>query len=359
MKFRTLLTVLCIVTLFAASASAADYRASLKPGKVQLKSAGALAFGPEGILFVGDSAGAAVYALDTNDQTPATGAAKVEVAGVNSKIAAMLGTTADQILINDVAVNPISRKVYLSVSRGRGASAIPLIMRVDATGKIEELALQNIGHASAAILNAPSQDRQRLDAITDLAFLKDVVYVAGLSNEEFSSNLRPIPFPFKQAEKGTTVEIYHGSHGRWETNSPVRTFVAYEVASKPHLIAAYTCTPIVKLPIEALKPGSKVVGTTIAELGAGNRPLDMIVYKKGGIDYILMNNSNRGVMKMSTTKIETYGAITKPTDIAGLPYQTIDNLKGVEQLDAYDGSNAIILARGSGGLLDLRTIALP
>jgi hypothetical protein len=359
MKFRTLLTVLCIVTLFAASASAADYRASLKTGRVQLKSAGALAFGPEGILFVGDSANASVYALDTNDQTPATGAAKVEVAGLNSKIAAMLGTTADQILINDVAVNPISRKVYVSVSRGRGTSATPLIMRVDAAGKIEELALQNISHSSAAIPNAPAQDRQRLDAITDLAFMKDVVYVAGLSNEEFSSNLRSIPFPFKQVEKGTSVEIYHGSHGRWETNSPVRTFVAYEIANKPHLIAAYTCTPIVKLPIDALKPGSKVVGTTIAELGAGNRPLDMIVYKKGGTDYILMNNSNRGVMKMSTSKIETYGAITKPTDVAGLPYQTIDNLKGVEQLDAYDGANAIILARGSGGLLDLRTIALP
>ena len=38
------------------------------------------------------------------------------------------------------------------------------------------------------------------------------------------------------------------------------------------------------------------MGTTIAELGAGNRPMDMIVYTKGGADYILMNNSSRGVM---------------------------------------------------------------
>jgi hypothetical protein len=360
MKFRTLLTVLCIMALFAASASAQAQRASLTAGKVQLKSAGALTFGPDAILFVGDSVGATIYALDTNDRTPATGTAKVEVAGLNSKIAAMLGTMPDQILINDIAVNPISRKVYASVSRGRGATATAVIMRVDGTGKIEELSMENIAHSKATIPNAATEERRRVDAITDLAYLRDVVYVAGLSNEEFSSNLRSIPFPFKAVEKGTSVEMYHGSHGRWETNSPVRTFVAYEIANKPNLIAAYTCTPIVKLPIESLKPGSKVTGTTIAELGAGNRPLDMIVYKKGGADFILMNNSSRGVMKMATSKIDTYTAITKPTDIAGLPYETIDSLRGVEQLDAaYDGTNAIILARGNGGLLDLKTIALP
>jgi hypothetical protein len=359
MKFRTLLTVFCIIALFAVSASAQDHRASLKPGKVTLKSAGAMTFGPDGILFVGDSAGATVYALDTKDTTPAAAGSKTDVAGLNGKIASMLGTMPDQILINDMAVNPISRRVYVTVSRGRGASAIPLIMRVDSAGKIEELSLQNIPHSSATIPNATTEERRRMDAITDLAFLQNVVYVAGLSNEEFSSNLRSIPFPFQPIQKGTSVEMYHGSHGRWETNSPVRTFVAYQIANKPHLLAAYTCTPIVKLPIESLKPGSKVVGTTIAELGAGNRPLDMIVYKKGGADYILMNNSSRGVMKMSTDKIDTYGAITKPTDVAGLPYQTIASLRGVEQLDAYDAANAIILARGSGGSLDLKTIALP
>ena len=359
MKLRTLLIV-CTMALFAVSASAqGQLRATLKAGKAQLRSAGALTFGPEGILFVGDSVGGAVYALDTNDQTAATGTAKVEVAGLNSKISAMLGTTADQILINDLAVNPISRKVYVSVSRGRGTAAVPMIMRVDASGKIEELSLQNISNSSAVLPNAATGDRQRMDTITDLAFLKDVVYVAGLSNEEFSSNLRSIPFPFKQVDKGSSVQIYHGSHGQWETNSPVRTFVAYEIGNKPHLIAAYTCTPIVKLSIDSLKPGSKVTGTTIAELGSGNRPLDMIVYKKGGAEFILMNNSSRGVMKMSTSKMETYGAITKPTDIAGLPYQTIAGLTGVEQLDTYDASNAIILSRGTGGMLDLKTVALP
>ena len=87
-------------------------------GKVELKSAGALAMGPDGILFVGDSVGGAIVALDVDDRTPAKSAANLEIKGINEKIAAMLGTAADQILIQDVVVNPISKNVYIAVSRG-------------------------------------------------------------------------------------------------------------------------------------------------------------------------------------------------------------------------------------------------
>ena len=49
-----------------------------------------------------------------------------------------LGTAADQILINDVDVNPLSKAVYIAVSRGRGPDAIPVILRTDGSGKITE-----------------------------------------------------------------------------------------------------------------------------------------------------------------------------------------------------------------------------
>ena len=364
--FRVSFCLLVVAVLFATSAVAAsDYSSSLKLGKADLKSVGALAFGPDGILFVGDSVGAAIFALDTADR--ARGAsARVDVKGINEKIAALLGTTADQILIHDMAVNSISRKVYLSVSRGRGPGATPVIVRADASGNVEEFSLENVKYSRVALPNAPDPEKKdqrgqmpRMEAITDLAYVDGKVFVAGLSNEEFASNLRAIPFPFTQVDKGTSVEIFHGSHGRWETNAPVRTFVPYEIKAEPHILAAYTCTPLVKFPVSQLKPGTKVVGTTIAELGNRNRPLDMIVYKKGGADYILMNNSSRGVMKMSTEKIDTYQPITQHTETAGLPYETLADLKGVEQLDRFDDANALILARAEGGSLDLKTIPLP
>ena len=108
-----------------------------------------------------------------------------------------------------------------------------------------------------------------------------------------------MPFPFAEAHAGTSVEIYHGAHGRFETRSPVRTFAPYKIGNEDHIVSAYTCTPLVKFPVSDLKPGKKIKGITIAELGNRNRPLDMIVYNKGGKDYILLANSSRGVMKIN------------------------------------------------------------
>ena len=86
--------------------------ADLSSGKAQLKSAGPLAFGPDGILFVGDSVGAAIVAIDTNDRTPPARPRSLTSRAINAKIASLLGTSADQILINDVKVNPISKNAY-------------------------------------------------------------------------------------------------------------------------------------------------------------------------------------------------------------------------------------------------------
>jgi hypothetical protein len=358
-RVRITFCALLAVALFATAGFAAGLTDSLKAGKPDIKAAGALTFGPEGILFVGDSVGGALFALDTADNT-ASKATPVEVKGVNTKVAAMLGTAADQILINDMAVHPISHKTYLSVSRGRGPEATPVILRIDTTGKIEEVSLANVKFAKAALPNPPdaSNARNRTNTITDLAFVDGKVLVAGLSNEEFSSNLKSIPFPFQTSVKGVNVEIYHASHGRFETASPIRKFVPYKIRGEQNILASYTCTPLVKIPVASLQGGAQVKGTTIAELGSGNTPLDMIVYTKGGVDYILMNNNNRGVMKISTARIDTYPAITAPSDIKGLPYETVKELTGVTQLAKVDDANGVVLTN-SGGSLDLKPIVLP
>jgi hypothetical protein len=116
----------------------------------------------------------------------------------------------------------------------------------------------------------------------------------------------------------------------------------------------------VKIPVTQLKPGERVKGTTIAELGNGNRPLDMIVYQKNGKDFILMANSKRGIMKITTENIDQIEGITKPvSQKAGLPYETISALKGVQHLDLLDKENALLLVRSDSGSLNLESIALP
>lgn len=357
-SFRLLVPAIAVVVL-AASLGAADATDSLKKGDPGLKAAGPLAFGPDGILLVGDPASAAIFAIDTGDKGPASGGA-VKVEKLDEKVAGVLGTDAKNVQINAIAVNPLSGNVYVSASRGKGPDAAAAIVKVDAKGKIEEFKLKDVKFAKAELPNAAS-GKGRTEAITGLAFLKDRVLVAGLSNEDFASRLRSIPFPFKDVDKGTGVEIYHGAHGAFETKSPVRTFVPFTIKGEDHIVAAYTCTPLVKFPVSQLKAGDKVKGVTIAELGNRNRPLDMIVYSKDGKDYILMANSARGLMKITTEGIDKADGITsRIADKAGLTYQTIDSHKNnVQRLAKLDKDNALILTRSESGALNLETIPLP
>src|SRR6476646_7585188 len=88
--------------LAAAPVGAKGLADSLSRGAVELKSAGPLAFGPEGILFIGDPLRAAVYAIETSD-AKASEIGEVQAQKLDGKIADLLGTTPKGILLNDLA----------------------------------------------------------------------------------------------------------------------------------------------------------------------------------------------------------------------------------------------------------------
>ncbi|MGH7225875.1 MAG: hypothetical protein ACRELF_21865 [Gemmataceae bacterium] len=350
---------LAAAIVLAGSLQAAGPRDSLKKGSPKLQSISALTFGPEGILFIGDARAAAIIALDTRDHSAATSTDRPKVESLDEKIASLLGIEASQLLFNALAVNPLSGNTYLGVTRGKGAGSTPVLLRVDRAGKLSEVALKDVPFARTNLPN-PGKGRQPGDVITRMAYLKGRLYVACLSSEEFASQFRLVPFPFRDANKGTAVEIFHTSHNRVETKSPIRTFVPYQVKGEDNLLAAYTCTPLVQVPVADLKPGEKVRGKTIAELGNHNVPLDMIVYQKDGKDYILMANSSRGVMKIPTEGIDKAEAITtKVQNTAGLKYETIKSLKGTVHLDAFDKDHALVLIRTPDKKLNLQTIEMP
>jgi hypothetical protein len=355
---RSTLTCLALVLSMVCIARA-DLSESLKSGAMDIKQAGPMGFGPDGVLFVGDNQQGAIYAIATGDTSGDAANVKINVKGIDKQIAAMLGTTTGEILINDIAVNPVSGNVYLSVSRGRGNDSAPAIIRVDGSGKISEVKLAGAKFAKASLNNIAAGGNQRGQAITDLAYDHGKVIVAGLSNEEFASKLRTLDFPFGKSD-GASVEIYHGNHGQLETRSPVRTFVTLDIAGSPNVLAAYTCTPLVTFPIAELKGGAKVTGKTVAELGNQNVPLDMIEYQKDGKEYLLMANSSRGVMKVSMDEIGTVSPIKQRVGgMAGLKYETIGELKDVKQLDKLNAQSAVVLVAAKGGEAELRTIALP
>ncbi len=355
MKF----TLRCLAGVAAAAGLATAAPAEMKKGTPALKSVTALAFGPDGVLFVGDPQSATVFAVATGD-TKGSAAKELSVANLGNAVGSALGTTAENVAVNDVKVNPASGTVYLAVTRGKGKDALPLILTLDAKGQVQEFKLTGVTFDSVVLPNA--SDKQRLEAITSLGFVEGKLVVAGLSNEEFASTLRVIAYPFKDKADPTSVEIYHGAHGKYETNAPVRTFVPYKIGGADYLMAAYTCTPLVKVPLGDLKPGAKVKGTTIAELGNQNRPLDMIVYSKGGVDYVLMANNKRGVMKIPTDSFATAAPLSAPVKgggAAGVKFETVAELKGVVQLDKLDSERAVVLIANDDKTLTLKAVPLP
>lgn len=346
-------TKLLVAALLLATAAPA-YAADLKAGTPELKSATALTFGPKGLLFVGDSVGATIYAIDTGDTKPA-GNKDLNVEKLSAKITDVLGGAT--VRITDMKVNPASGNVFISAAVGTG-NGTPALVKVVRDGTVSAFSLKNVPFASVAIPNpAKTAPKGPPQVITNMAFVQDKLIVAGLSSEEFASTLRVIPYPFKDADKGTGIKIFHGAHNRLETNAPIRTFVAYKIGKEDNIMAAYTCTPLVKIPVADLKPGAKVNGTTIAELGNGNQPLDMIVYTKGGKDYLLVTNTNRGVMKIPTDTFATAEAITtKPATIpGGVKYESIKELTDVVQMDKLNDDHALILLKNG----DLKTVPLP
>ncbi|MEZ6056837.1 MAG: hypothetical protein R3C01_09030 [Planctomycetaceae bacterium] len=358
---------LLAMSILPIPASGADVY-GLTAGAPEMQSAGVLTFGPDGILFVGDAKGAAVFALKTGDATGDAAAVSVKIDGLNEKLADVVGGTPQAITVQDLAVNPLSGSMFLSVAGGSQAVAI---VKVAADGTLSALDLKNIPFAKVDLKDAPADKvvgegnrakNNRSSSVTDLAFVDGFVLVSGLSSSASPSSIRSLAFPFREVTDGASIEIYHGAHGKVEDYAPIRTFVPFMVDGKPNVLAGYVCTPLVRFPVADLAPGEKLRGTTVAELGNRNQPLDMIAYKKGGRDYLLLSNSARGVMKIDTANLEANAGITEPVKgggTAGQKFETIESLQGVVQLDKLNEEHAVVIVKTTAGDLNLETVPLP
>jgi hypothetical protein len=355
----------------------------LRAGRADLRSAGPITFGPAGILFLADNASAKVFAVDVADSGPADGAEPFDLENVDARVGSFLGCEPGDIVIKDMAVHPLSHNVYLSVQRGHGDAAQPVLLRIGRLdGSITDVPLDDVPVAEVAMGDAPAEDDDRLDTtlplgdegeelqvgdrtirilrqpirtstVTDMAYVDGMLLVAGLSNEEFSSRLRRIPFPFSDEVTGSSLEIFHVSHGKWETAAPIRTFVPYDGGTS--ILASYTCTPVVHFPLADLKDGAKAVGRTVAELGAVNQPLDMVSFSQDGQEYLLVANSAHGLVKIACRDIDDQPPLTEPQQPIGVPREAKD-LHGIRRLANLGGSHVLVLQSDDAGRQHLRSL---
>jgi hypothetical protein len=375
----------CVLALSIGGFSFADADAgdsalagSLERGTAAPLSISVIAFAPDGTLFLGDSKGAAVFAVETIEE--ASEPKPITMKDIESEIAARLGTEASEILIHDMALHPKSNRVFLSVSRGRAkwdsmwklpnhVADADLLLTIDAAGAIEEFSLEDVRFARVALSNPIAADKThpfieelslRTDMITDLAYTDDTLFVAGLSNEEFASTLWRVPLPFSEETTATTLEIYHGAHGAYETHAPIRTFVPYTLDDEEYILAAYLCTPLSLFKVDDLKDKSHLKGRTVAEFGSGNYPLDMVLIEGEKSDRLVMANSNLPLIIVETEDIAAYeGEITTRTEeyTAGVEHVKRSGT-GIQQLDVLGNQYLVTLQRMPSGSLDLAFLPL-
>ena len=351
-------------------------RYGLTVGAPALESVGPITFGPDNVLFVADNAASRIYALAVDEAPLRAGVNPPAVDHLDARLAAVLGCAREDVHIQDMAVAPEGSHVYLSVRRGSGTAARPILIRISPAGDIDEVRLDSIPFAWVAIEDAPGVDDARADVrvvppgepadeerdirgihlrlshqplrtatVTDLVYKDGTLLVAGASNEEFSSTLRRIPFPFGRPGSSTSLEIFHVSHGKYETASPIRTFAPY---GDMGILASYTCTPLVRFSLADLQAGTQAKGHTVAELGSMNTPLDMVAFNQGGDEYVLVSNSRHPLLKFAAADIDVQEALVTPTEPVGAPRQALPH-EGVTRMASWNGSHILMLQRDANG----------
>ena len=348
-----------------------------------LSSAGALAFDTANTLFVGDAEAGLVHAFDLTDAL--TDQADYQLGRAQTfegrtifnhldvETAALLGVEAADIAINDMLVHKPTKQIFLSVHRGRGPDAEAVIIAVN-HGALELVDLAAADHSSMSVGPVPTAETlefgQPLNtlAITDIDYYNGELFVAGVSNEEFSSKLRRIPFPFTNEISTSSIEIWHAVHAQYETRAPIITQTIAELDGQPTLIAIYACTPIVRIPLAELTDGAEVRGTMIGEMGFGNTPLDIVPYVNGwdGTSNVVVTNTNRSAASINLEAIASADAMPHGEGVQNVffvegVYQFPLPMSGTLHLDTLDDTYALVVRHSPEDVrnIQLHTVPMP
>jgi len=343
-----------------------------KKGTPPIKSINVLSFAPNGVLLIGDGSGSQIVAIETGDDS-ARPSLKHTISDIDKKMAARLGTKFDGIEIIDMAVNPASGTPYFAVRKQDDKRN--LILTVDAQGEIREFALNNVSYARIRL----KAGKDNISRITDVAWAESQIVAAGRSNETFASKIFSIDVPLRHDSSGSvySAETYHVSHRRWETKAPMSVLILIRENDKTYVVGAFSCTPVVKYPLDSLQPGAQVKGTSVIELGSGNRPIDMFVYKKNGKPFVLANTfrfhhkrrpfgpspywavkfeqgllgENEAVNEKAIRRLKGYKPVTDKITL-------VETFHGVMQMDKLNDFQALALRQNDDGI-SLEVLALP
>lgn len=309
-------------------------------------SATILEFAGNNTLFVADSDGGQILAYQLPAMKPVKSSISYNLQGAGSKIAKLLGVDGRSISYHDIAIHPDTKEAYISLSIAEDGKRTPAIIRANQAGIFTKVDLNSLPNTVKNLTNTAS-DKVKFWrdipattlGITDLDYVNGTLYVSSLSTGEFASTLRKVSYPFDKSTTTANIEIYHTVHNQTETRAPIRAMTVLNLNGIETVVAAYTCTPLVTIPTSELKNGAHVKGKTIAELGYGNTPLDVInfsvfnqqqqkmedfvlvIHKERSADLIRVADLVEANKKQSLSTPEMWakaGVPTRPVPMAGV-----------------------------------------
>ena len=339
---------------------------------LKFRQIGRMSFATDGVLLVADRGNGSVVAIDTGDTGSAT-PLKKRIDNIDTLIAGALGTKATGVQIVDMVVNRINGRIYLSVIRKQ--DGISALLTIDGSGKV---AAVNLAKARHVRITLPGDGKAKVSNVTGVKLAGSRVLAAGQSGREFASKIYSIPLPLEHGNSAAvySTETFHVAHGRWETRAPIQSFIPVKEKGKTYIVGSFNCTPIAKFPVDGLENGAKIKGTSVVELGSGNRPVDMLIYKKGGKDWLVTNTDRfhhkrrpigpsqywgcRVDMKYlgakETNEKAARRTVKKKKGPEGM--EVIDVLFGVKHIDQFANDKVVVL-RDTKGKLSLEPAVLP
>ena len=339
---------------------------------LKFRQIGRMSFATDGVLLVADRGNGSVVAIDTGDTGSAT-PLKKRIDNIDTLIAGALGTKATGVQIVDMVVNRINGRIYLSVIRKQ--DGISALLTIDGSGKV---AAVNLAKARHVRITLPGDGKAKVSNVTGVKLAGSRVLAAGQSGREFASKIYSIPLPLEHGNSAAvySTETFHVAHGRWETRAPIQSFIPVKEKGKTYIVGSFNCTPIAKFRGDGLENCAKIKGTSVVELGSGNRPVDMFIYKKGGKDWLVTNTDRfhhkrrpigpsqywgcRVDMKYLGAKETNEKAprrtVKKKKGPEGM--EVIDVLFGVKHIDQFANDKVVVL-RATKGKLSLEPAVLP
>ncbi len=314
-------------------------------------------FDAKGVLYAADAQTKRVVAIETTDK--AGKAQPVAIADLGAQLAKELGCDASKVHVYDVAVHPLSFAVYLSAGEVRDANAqIPFgntstLFRWSGK-KFEKIDVAALKPKSAAL---PAEIFPLGLVVTP----KGVIVSSMQQDKNFLSRLHFVATPMKDGAVATSeTDVYHTTHGAWETQSPLLAMTSLTLGKVTHVFGSTMCTPVVRIGVdEVIAAKEKVKTTTICELGGGNAPLSMMAYAKGNQAALVMATREDGTFKIDG------GILTEAASVNEKAAHR-QGAKGIEQLGAWvnvkrlaqlDATRAIVVKAGES--LALETVNLP